>query len=102
MDSSRWGDHRLDQIKPVVVEEWLDGINRAKASRAKIRNLMSAIFHHAMRYDWVDRNPIKLVRQSAKREKVPDVLELTELQILLSKSSVRECTLALLDAATRL
>ncbi len=52
----RWGDHKLDQIKPVAVEEWLDGIKRAKASRAKIRNLMSAIFHHAMRYEWVDRN----------------------------------------------
>jgi len=98
----RWGDHRLDQIKPVAVEEWLDGIKRAKASRAKIRNLMSAIFHHAMRYEWVDRNPIKLVRQSAKREKVPDVLELAELQLLLSKLSVRERTLALLDAATGL
>jgi site-specific recombinase XerD len=42
-----------------------------------------------MRYEWTDRNPIKLVRQSAKREKVPDVLELAELQLLLSKLSVR-------------
>ena len=33
---------------------------------------MSAIFHHAMRYEWVERNPIKLVRQSAKRERTPD------------------------------
>jgi integrase len=63
---------------------------------------MSALFHHAMRYEWVDRNPIKLVRQSAKREKAPDVLELAELQLLLSKLSGRERTLALLDAATGL
>ena len=63
---------------------------------------MSAIFHHAMRYEWVDRNPIKLVRQSAKREKVPEILELSELQLLLSKLFVRERTLALLDAATGL
>ena len=63
---------------------------------------MSAIFHHAMRYDWVDRNPIKLVCQSAKRERVLDVLELAELQILLNKSSVRERMLAFLDAATGL
>ena len=48
------------------------------------------------------RNPIKLVRQSAKREKVPEVLELFELQLLLSKLFVRERTLALLDAATGL
>jgi len=98
----RWGDLRIDQIKSVAVEEWLDSIKRAKGTRAKIRNIMSAIFHHAMRYEWVDRNPIKLVRQSAKREKVPEVLELFELQLLLSKLFVRERTLALLDAATGL
>jgi integrase len=63
---------------------------------------MSAIFHHAMRYEWVERNPIKLVRQSAKRERTPDILELAELQLLLSKLAVRERTLALLDAATGL
>jgi integrase len=98
----RWGDLKIDQVKSVAVEEWLDSIKRAKGTRAKIRNIMSAIFHHAMRYEWVDRNPIKLVRQSAKREKVPEVLELFELQLLLSKLFVRERTLALLDAATGL
>ena len=72
----RWGDLRIDQVKSVAVEEWLDSIKRAKGTRAKIRNIMSAIFHHAMRYEWVERNPIKLVRQSAKRERTPDVLEL--------------------------
>jgi hypothetical protein len=61
----RWGDLRIDQIKSVAVEEWLDSIKRAKGTRAKIRNIMSGIFHHAMRYEWVERNPIKLVRQSA-------------------------------------
>jgi hypothetical protein len=63
----RWGDHRLDQVKPVAVEEWLGGIKRAKGTKAKIRNLMSALFHHAMRYERVDRNPIKLVRQTGSR-----------------------------------
>jgi len=91
----------LDQIKPVAVEEWLDSMKRAKGTKAKIRNLMSALFHHAMRYEWIDHNPIKLVRQCAKREKLPDVLELEELQLLLSKLSLRERTLVLLDAATR-
>jgi integrase len=98
----RWGDHKLDQVRPVAVEEWLGTIKRARGTKAKIRNLMSAIFHHAMRYEWTDRNPIKLVRQSAKREKVPEILDLAELQLLLSKLSVRERTLTLLDAATGL
>jgi len=98
----RWGDHRLEQVKSVAVEEWLDGIKRARGTKAKIRNLMSALFTHAMRYEWTDKNPIKLVRQSAKRERVPDVLELWEVQLLLSKLGVRERTLALLDAGTGL
>jgi integrase len=98
----RWGDHNIDQVRSVSVEEWLDSVKRAKGTKAKIRNIMSAIFHHAMRYEWVDRNPIKLVRQSAKRERTPEVLELAELQLLLSKLSVRERTLALLDASTGL
>lgn len=71
-------------------------------AKAKIRNLMSALFTHAMRYEWLDRNPIKLVRQSAKRERIPAVLELWELQVLLSELAVRERTLALLDAGTGL
>ena len=54
----RWGEYKLDQVKPVAVEEWLDSMKRARGTKAKIRNLMSAIFHHAMRYEWVERNPI--------------------------------------------
>jgi integrase len=98
----RWQDHKLNQVKPVAVEAWLDSIKRARGTRAKIRNIMSAVFHHAMRYEWLDSNPIKLVRQSAKRERTPDVLELAELQLLLSNLDVRERTLVLLDAATGL
>jgi integrase len=98
----RWQDHKLNQVKPVAVEAWLDSIKRARGTRAKIRNIMSAVFHHAMRYEWLDANPIKLVRQSAKRERTPDVLELAELQLLLTKLELRERTLVLLDAATGL
>lgn len=98
----RWGECKLDQVKPVAVEGWLDSIRRSKGTRAKIRNLMSSLFHHAMRYEWTDANPIKLVRQSAKRERAPDVLELDELRLLLGKLELRERTLVLLDAATGL
>ena len=98
----RWQNHKLNQVKPVAVEAWLDSIKRARGTRAKIRNIMSAVFSHAMRYEWLDANPIKLVRQSAKRERTPDVLELAELQLLLSNLDVRERTLVLLDAATGL
>jgi site-specific recombinase XerC len=30
---------------------------------------MSAVFNHAVRHEWLDKNPIILVRQTAKRER---------------------------------
>ena len=40
---------------------------------------MSALFSHAIRWEWTARNPITSVRQSAKRLAAPDVLTPEEL-----------------------
>jgi len=69
-----WGNHNVNAVKPVAVESWLASLPLENSSRAKIRNIMRAIFKHAMRWEMVDRNPITLVRQSSKRTKTPDVL----------------------------
>jgi len=61
-----WKDHSLSDVHTVNVEAWLATLPMADGSRAKIRNLMSAIFTHAMRHEWTDRNPIRLVRCSVK------------------------------------
>ena len=45
-----------------------------KAVVQKVRNVMSVLFNHACRYEFFDRNPICLVRQSAKRRTAPSVL----------------------------
>jgi integrase len=63
---------------------------------------MSVLFNHAIRHDLHDRNPIRWVRQSAKRRKAPTVLSPSELQALLSALDVRERTLVLLDVCTGL
>ena len=70
----RWRSYRLSEVKAVDVEAWLKTMPLARGSRAKIRNLMSALFSHAIRWEWTERNPIKSVRQSAKRMRTPDVL----------------------------
>lgn len=98
----RWGDLSLEDVKPVAVESWLKSVRRSRGSKAKIRNIMSALFNHARRYEWTDRNPIALVRQSAKRERIPEVLTEEELQALIPQLSVRDRTLVLLDACTGL
>jgi hypothetical protein len=51
----------------------------ANTTKAKIRNLMSVLFNHAIRYEWLEqgKNPITLVRQSGARQTTPEVLEAT-------------------------
>jgi len=46
---------------------------------------MSALFSHAIRWEWADRNPITGVRQSAKWQKAPDVLIPEEILAILAE-----------------
>ena len=70
----------------------------AKSSCAKIRNLMSLLFNHACRCELFDRNPIHLVRQSAKRRTSPAILVPAEIKALIDGLALRERTLVLFAA----
>lgn len=97
-----WGNHTLPEVKTIEVETWLRNLSLAKASSAKIRNIFSVLFNHACRYDLFDRNPITLVRHSAKRRRIPDVLTAEETQRLLSVLAVKERTMVLMAVGTGL
>lgn len=97
-----WRKYQLVEIKTIQVESWLRGLPLAKSSCAKIRNLMSVLFSHACRYELFDRNPISLVRQSAKRRTAPTVLMPSEIKSLVNTLAPRERTLVLLAASTGL
>ena len=79
----QWGACSLSDIRTVAVESWLGTLKLSNGSRAKVRNIMSALFSHAVRWEFFERNPITLVRQSAKRSRTPDVLTTDELKALL-------------------
>ena len=81
----RWRSYRLSEVKAVDVEAWLKSMPLARGSKAKIRNLMSALYSHAIRWEWAEKNPITSVRQSAKRMRVPDILTPEEITALLDK-----------------
>jgi integrase len=98
----RWKNYTLSAINAGEVELWLRSLPLARASCAKIRNLMSVVFNHAIRHQVYSRNPIRLVRQSAKRRKIPVVLSASEDQQLLDALALRERTLVLLDVGTGL
>jgi integrase len=95
-----WKKYQLAEVRTIQVESWLHGLPLAKSSCAKIRNVMSVLFNHACRYELFDRNPIYLVRQSAKRRKPPIVLVPSEIKALVDHLDIRERTLVLLAAST--
>jgi hypothetical protein len=77
----------------VAIESWLkqlrraDGVVLAHATKAKIRNVFSVIFNHAIRHEWLEqgKNPVTLVRQSARRRTDPLVLDYGEIRALLNQ-----------------
>jgi integrase len=108
----RWGKHDLRAIKTVAVEQWLKTLMTEKfgkpkrlagGTREKIRDAMSSVFNHAIRWEFTDRNPItgplkgSGVRVSAKRERAPDILEVQEMQQLLASLGIRERAMVFLD-----
>ena len=105
-----WAQVNIRDVRTMAVEHWLrrlqrvDGKPLANGTKAKIRNLMSVLFNHAIRYEWSEqgRNPITLVRQSAKRVRVPEVLEPREIQSLLAQLKSCFRLMVLLDVTTGL
>ncbi len=105
-----WGGYKVKEVRTVAVEAWLrklalrDGAHMARGTKSRIRNIMHALFNHAIRYDWLPQNanPITHVRQSAKRESMPVILAVEEYRALLAELSLRDRVVVLLAATTGL
>lgn len=97
----RWGERLLSNVRTIEVESWLRSLPVARSTCAKIRNVMSVLFNHACRYEFFDRNPIRLVRQSAKRRSPPVVLTPGEIRALLEGLKIREMPLVFIAAFNR-
>lgn len=104
----QWGKQGLSAIKGITVESWLKKLNRldgepaSPAMKSKIRNVMSALFAHAIRNGWAVNNPISSVRTSSERLADPEHLTPHEFQALLAELAPRERMMVLLDACTGL
>jgi integrase len=98
----KWGSLKLSEVRTVAVERWLESLPLAPASQTKIRNIMSAIFSHGIRNEWINFNPISKVRCSAKRLREPDVLTPVEFQALLLELPVREVAMVMMAGSTGL
>jgi hypothetical protein len=48
----RWRSYRLADVRAVQVEEWLKSLALSRGTKAKIRNIMNALYSHAQRWEW--------------------------------------------------
>ena len=109
----RWGRAQLEQVKTVEVERWLRATDVADGTKAKIKCVMSALFSHAVRWEFCSHNPISSgipvgsggkrgpstgVRVSAKRQKSPLKLTAEQVAQALTELEFRDQLLVFLDA----
>src|SRR5215467_488353 len=110
----RWGNLPLEQVKTVEVERWLRATGVADGTKAKIKCVMSALFSHAVRWEFCGHNPISSgipvgsggkrgpstgVRISAKRQKSPLVLSPEQVKLGLAELEFRDQLLVFLEGA---
>jgi integrase len=92
----RWQDIRISDVRTIDVENWLRSLRLARGTKAKIRKTFNLLFNHAIRWEFAVRNPISGpvrgsgVRQSEKRERIPDVLTAEEFRTLEAALALRE------------
>ena len=98
----RWKSYRLPDVKAVQVEQWLKSLPLAPGSKAKLRNIMSALYSHAIRWEWATRNPITHVRQSAKRRTTPIILNIVQIKDFLLNLKEPARTAVFLDVSSGL
>jgi integrase len=98
----RWKDTKIDAVHAVAVEGWLRTLALARGTKAKIKKTMNLLFNHAIRWEFAVRNPISGpvrgsgVRQSEKRERIPEVLTAEEFRRLEAALRPRERVLVCL------
>jgi integrase len=92
----RWQNTRIDAVRTIDVENWLRSLQLARGTKAKIRKTFNLLFNHAIRWEFASRNPISGpvrgsgVRQSEKRERIPEVLTAEEFRKLEAALQPRE------------
>ena len=83
----KWSEFLLNQIKPLLVEDWLKKLDLAPKSKSHVKNLMRLLFNAAMRWELIpyQLNPMNLVRvrDGSKRKKEPIALSADDFSRLL-------------------
>ena len=97
--SAKWGHFLLDQVTPLAVEQWLRSLGLAPKTKLNLRTIFHVIYTYALRWNFTDRNPVALVRQSGGRRGIPRILTVEEIRRLLEQLDPPYRTMVLMAAS---
>jgi integrase len=105
-----WATEMAASMEPIDVQNWLRQLGKdcglSNQTRAKIRQTMSLVYTHGMRYGLLPRgdgaNPVTYVRQSCVSDYEPVVLTPSQCKAILSELKNIHRVLVLTAAATAL
>jgi integrase len=110
-----WHGCTANEMKTMELESWLHSIERPDGTKLKIKGIMSAIFSHGVRWQFVDRNPVcgqggtpghrgasTGVRQSNSISIKRVILSPAVVRKVLEELPLRETALVIVDAVTAL
>ena len=110
-----WHGCTANEMKTMELESWLHSIERPDGTKLKIKGIMSAIFSHGVRWQFVDRNPVcgqggtpghrgasTGVRQSNSISIKRVILSPPVVRKVLEELPLRETALVIVDAVTAL
>lgn len=66
----RWSEVPVTDVRPLEMQEWLLAMTRSQADRCV--KVLSSVFEHAVRYDVVDRNPMRVKYRMPEGGRVHD------------------------------
>jgi len=85
----RWGNVPVDQVRPALVQQWLDEMPRSPKSKANIKALMHRLIDRGIFWGMVDlqRNPMELIRVkgASKRLRRPSILSAEQFSVIIQK-----------------
>ena len=85
------GETYFSELKPALCEQYLSSAFKTPSQFNKARTMLYGLFEFALKREWCDKNPIKLIEKQKVIEKEIIPLSNTQTESLLKNAKKRNC-----------
>ena len=86
-----FGETYFSELKPALCEQYLYSAFKTPSQFNKARTMLYGLFEFALKREWCDKNPIKLIEKQKVIEKEIIPLSNTQTESLLKNAKKRDC-----------